>query len=392
MFSFSDNHKSIKEINTMFSSGSLIVDESYQRRSVWGEKDKIRLIETILLKLVIPEVFFWKAETDPETGESVTHIVDGQQRIKAISSFIDNDYKLKSQYLLDEEIKGKYGNKFFKDLDPEVKTAFWNYRLMIIEISQESTKEEIVQVFRRLNLTDFNLNDQEKRNSISGDFAALARDLSENEISNLINEKQNALFSSIEASRQITNINNLTNDILDIASQTNLLALNASIEAARAGEVGKGFAVVAEEIRQLAENSKNTANDIQSISVEVISAVNQLMENAQNLMYFVQNRIMSDYVGFEGATDTYYEKAEHMDSVMAVFNDNISALHKVMAEMNNGITNISTVVEENAQGISSATENVSDLANSITNIRQQATENVDSSKHLMEEMNRFQKI
>lgn len=55
MFSFSDNHKSIKEINTMFSSGSLIVDESYQRRSVWGEKDKIRLIETILLKLVIPE-------------------------------------------------------------------------------------------------------------------------------------------------------------------------------------------------------------------------------------------------------------------------------------------------------------------------------------------------
>ena len=182
MFSFSDNHKSIKEINTMFSSGSLIVDESYQRRSVWGEKDKIRLIETILLKLVIPEVFFWKAETDPETGESVTHIVDGQQRIKAISSFIDNDYKLKSQYLLDEEIKEKYGNKFFKDLDPEVKTAFWNYRLMIIEISQESTKEEIVQVFRRLNLTDFNLNDQEKRNSISGDFAALARVLSENEI------------------------------------------------------------------------------------------------------------------------------------------------------------------------------------------------------------------
>jgi len=212
------------------------------------------------------------------------------------------------------------------------------------------------------------------------------------EFVNLINEKQNALFSSIEASRQITNINNLTNDILDIASQTNLLALNASIEAARAGEVGKGFAVVAEEIRQLAENSKNTANDIQSISVEVISAVNQLMENAQNLMYFVQNRIMSDYVGFEGATDTYYEKAEHMDSVMAVFNDNISALHKVMAEMNSGITNISTVVEENAQGISSATENVSDLANSITNIRQQATENVDSSKHLMEEMNRFQKI
>lgn len=111
-----------------------------------------------------------------------------------------------------------------------------------------------------------NVGDQTKECvSISSDIKALAIGVKEetekkkNEISNLINEKQNALFSSIEASRQITNINNLTNDILDIASQTNLLALNASIEAARAGEVGKGFAVVAEEIRQLAENSKNTA-------------------------------------------------------------------------------------------------------------------------------------
>ena len=179
MFSFTDNHKNIKEINTMFSVGNLIVDESYQRRAVWGEKDKIRLIETILLNLIIPEVFFWKAETDPETGDSITHIVDGQQRIKAITSFIDNEFKLKPQHLLDEEIKEKYGNKYFKELDADTKTAFWNYRLMIIEISQESTKEEIIEVFRRLNLTDFNLNDQEKRNSISGDFAALARDLSE---------------------------------------------------------------------------------------------------------------------------------------------------------------------------------------------------------------------
>ena len=241
--------------------------------------------------------------------------------------------------------------------------------------------------------------------NMSGDFNDMINNI--NEQSENARDDMNLLISSTnDVEDEFKNISAIYDEfrarfdeiktamagIIAVANKTNLLALNASIEAARAGEVGKGFAVVAEEIRQLAENSKNTANDIQSISVEVISAVNQLMENAQNLMYFVQNRIMSDYVGFEGATDTYYEKAEHMDSVMAVFNDNISALHKVMAEMNNGITNISTVVEENAQGISSATENVSDLANSITNIRQQATENVDSSKHLMEEMNRFQKI
>ena len=91
MFTFTDNRKTIKDITSMFEDGNLIVDETYQRRSVWSEKDKIRLIETVLLNLIIPVLFFWKAETDPETGKSITHIVDGQQRIKAICSFVNND-------------------------------------------------------------------------------------------------------------------------------------------------------------------------------------------------------------------------------------------------------------------------------------------------------------
>lgn len=234
--------------------------------------------------------------------------------------------------------------------------------------------------------------------AIAADIKALAIGVKEEtekkkiEIQNIIVEKQGILSASIEQSKQIGSINNLTNDILDIASQTNLLALNASIEAARAGEVGKGFAVVADEIRQLAENSKNTASDIQDIGVSVISAVNQLMDNAQDLMEFVQERIMGDYVGFEGATDMYYEKAENMDAIMGVFNTNISSLRKVMEQMNGGITNISAILEENAQGVSSATENVSSLADSIANIHEHAIDNVNCSNMLMDEMKRFQKI
>ena len=132
MFNFNINRKTINEISTMFEKQDLIVDDTYQRRSVWNEKDKIRLIETILLNLIIPELFFWKAETDPETGASITHIVDGQQRIKAIYSFVNNEFKLKSQCLLDEDVKKLYGNKFFKELDTEVKKEFWNYQLMIM--------------------------------------------------------------------------------------------------------------------------------------------------------------------------------------------------------------------------------------------------------------------
>ena len=182
MFSFSDNRKTVSEIFTMFDEKKLIVDDSYQRRSVWSEKDKVRLIETILLQLVIPELFFWRADTDPETGASITHIVDGQQRIKAIYSFINNEFKLKSQFLLDDSIKKAYANKYFRDLDTETRTTFWNYPLMIIEIDSKATRDDIITMFNRLNLTDYNLNDQEKRNSVSGEFAALAREISNNSL------------------------------------------------------------------------------------------------------------------------------------------------------------------------------------------------------------------
>lgn len=182
MFNFTDTRKTINEISTMFSDGSLVVDNTYQRRSVWSEKDKIRLVETILLKLIIPVLFFWKAETDPETGISTTHIVDGQQRIKAIYSFIENEFKLKPQYLLDKTAREKYGNKYFRDLDQEDKKAFWNYQLMVIDIDPQATREDIITMFNRLNLTDYSLNDQEKRNSVSGEFASLARELSETPI------------------------------------------------------------------------------------------------------------------------------------------------------------------------------------------------------------------
>lgn len=179
MFQFLNNRKSINEINNMFMNETLIVDDSYQRRSVWNESDKIRLIETILLNFIVPEIFLWKAETNPDTGKSITHIVDGQQRIKTIIDFINNEFCLKKNALLEEKSKQEWGNKYFKDLDGDIKKNFWNYQLMIVDIDGNATRGEIVNMFRRLNLTDYSLNNQEKRNSMSGEFASLARKLSE---------------------------------------------------------------------------------------------------------------------------------------------------------------------------------------------------------------------
>lgn len=162
---FDRTKKNVKSIYDDFSNGNLVVDPTYQRRRVWMEQDKVRLIETILMGLIIPEVFFWPASVDPETGDSVTHIVDGQQRIDAIVDFIDGKYKLAARYFLDEQMRGRYGNLEFSELPPDAKSAIWTYKLSVVDIDKSWSKEQIMVMFYRLNLTNYNLNEQEKRNS-----------------------------------------------------------------------------------------------------------------------------------------------------------------------------------------------------------------------------------
>ncbi len=169
-YSFRRNDRSIEVINRDFLSGKLIVDTTYQRRKVWNDQDKIRLIETILLELVIPEVFFWTASRNPDTGEAITHIVDGQQRINTIVDYINGEFILDKKYLLNDDVKNSCGDLLFKDLSAEYKQKIWEYPISIVEIDSDCSKDEIKQMFYRLNLTNYNLNPQEKRNSLDSEF------------------------------------------------------------------------------------------------------------------------------------------------------------------------------------------------------------------------------
>ena len=200
------------------------------------------------------------------------------------------------------------------------------------------------------------------------------------------------LNKAIEDSKSVDQVNNLTNDILNISSQTNLLALNASIEAARAGEAGKGFAVVADEIRQLADSSRETANKIQSIKSVVVAAVNNLSDNANNLVSYLQQTILPEFQTFVDGGVKYKENASYIENAMDEFVEKTDVLKKNMDEIAHSINTITTVVDEGAAGVNNAAISTQNLVEDIVNISNKMIENKSIAQNLKNSTNIFAKF
>lgn len=213
-----------------------------------------------------------------------------------------------------------------------------------------------------------------------------------NETSDRILEIRDMVEAAVEESRNAEKISELTGQILDIASQTNLLALNASIEAARAGEAGKGFAVVADEIRQLADSSRETANNIQEISNLVIGSVEKLAANSENMLAFIDEKVMKDYDGFVTVVEQYETDADSINEVFHDFAAKTDEIRNTVEDMNQGINDISIAIDENAQDVTGVAENAVSLVEAMNKIQQETENNQSISRQLNSEVNRFKKV
>lgn len=204
---------------------------------------------------------------------------------------------------------------------------------------------------------------------------------------------------SIEAVRQQTEKTNIsvqeirtvTEIIAGISSQTNLLALNASIEAARAGEHGSGFAVVAEEIRNLADQSKESTEHINRI-------VNDLIENS-NISVDITNKVSE-------AFSRQDEKMRDTEEIFITLNSEINKVSTAIGEIDaeisdldkhknviaDGVEHLSDFAEQNANYCSNVGQDIQDMEAAMQTCKDATTRIVDVSEELVGEIQKFQNV
>ncbi|MDE6740273.1 MAG: methyl-accepting chemotaxis protein [Lachnospiraceae bacterium] len=185
-------------------------------------------------------------------------------------------------------------------------------------------------------------------------------------------ETRGEMERAIADSRRVEEINALTEEILAISSKTNLLALNASIEAARAGEAGRGFAVVAEEIRELADNSRQAVDKIRQVTEGVVDNVSFLSETSGKLLEFMNGKVIEDYKGMTELAGMYEKDAEFYNDISGDLGAASQEMSASMAQINESIVVI--------------TELVGDIAESMQSMGRSTEDSNENSGAVMKEM------
>jgi hypothetical protein len=183
--------KTVYKVNDFISwqrSGSLDLRPVFQRRSVWPAGAKSYFIDTVVKGLPIPIVFL-REKTDLRTLEPIREVVDGQQRLRTLISFIDgdllDDYDPEQDDFMVRKAHNKdIANKSFKQLHPDVRRHILDYSFSVHVLSSDTADSDVLRMFARLNSTGLKLNEQELRNGdYFGEFKSSMYDLAYEQLS-----------------------------------------------------------------------------------------------------------------------------------------------------------------------------------------------------------------
>ncbi|MFJ5883264.1 DUF262 domain-containing protein [Kitasatospora cineracea] len=161
-------NKKIRELMTMLTNETLVSQPEFQRRLVWTNRHKQLFIETVLDNMPFPEIFFCDGAVDLNTGAGTTLLVDGQQRVTTLYQYFTGS----------DQFKPGDNIKPYADLEADQKAAFLNYDVVVRDLGT-LTLEQVREVFRRMNSTNYSLNAMEVNNArFDGALKKVAEDMS----------------------------------------------------------------------------------------------------------------------------------------------------------------------------------------------------------------------
>lgn len=205
----------------------------------------------------------------------------------------------------------------------------------------------------------------------------------------LYEEKEQKILKAIENGKIVESIKIMADTISSISEKTNLLALNAAIEAARAGEQGRGFAVVAEEVRKLAEQSKQAVIGIQNTIIEVQKAFLNLSDQSYEVLQFIRERVDPELNSIKETGAKYYKSADFvsvMSDEMASMSEQITA---TVGQVNLAIQNMAGAAQKSSENAEDIKENVDETTKALEQVAVTAQSQAELAQKLQETVQKF---
>ena len=288
----------------------------------------------------------------------------------------------------------------FKDSFNTINDSIKNVNVAVEEIANGATSQagemqkvnmQIGEMAESINVTTENVDAlKESTDEMKHYNSRLQETLTELvQISSRTKESVNEVHEKTDVTnKSVMEIGNAIQMITDIASQTNLLSLNASIEAARAGEHGKGFAVVADEIRQLADQSSESAKKISEI-------VEHLIENS-SISVERMNGVLSEIASQNEKLDMTQEvfdklngEVTHVASAIDNIYTEVDSINQVKNEVMSSMENLAAIAQENAAGTQETSASMAELGDIVGDCYTATGELVDIAKNMNENINKF---